>query len=91
MKDYSKLIKDSFSYAFPVMIQQMIMYLSSFLISPIINGLGSSATAAYSVILRIYNINAKIYQDSAKTLTVYAAQAIGANKQHLLKKGLCQS
>ena len=83
-----KIIKTSFSYSFPVMLQQMIMYASTFLISPVINGIGSSATAAYSVIFRIYNINAKIYQDSAKTLTVYCAQAIGAKKRYLLKKGL---
>jgi len=84
----TKIIKTSFSYSFPVMLQQMIMYASTFLISPVINAIGSSATAAYSVIFRIYNINAKIYQDSSKTLTVYCAQAIGAKKQHLLKKGL---
>ena len=81
-------IKKSFSYAIPVTVQQTTMYFASLAISPLVNGIGSAATAAYSVIMRIYDINASIYQNSAKTISNYSAQCVGAKKYHLLNKGL---
>lgn len=83
-----RMVGKSISFSVPVTIQQVVMYISSMLLSPIVNGIGSSATAAYSVVLKIYNINAGIYQNSAKTLTNYTAQCIGAGKYKNIKKGL---
>ena len=64
------------------------MYFASLAISPLVNGIGSVATAAYTVVLRIYNLNAEIYQNSTKTVSNYSAQCVGAKKYHLLNKGL---
>ncbi|MBQ4515722.1 MAG: hypothetical protein II978_02920 [Clostridia bacterium] len=81
-------IKSTLSYSLPTMFQQMVMYTATLIISPLVNGLGSGATAAYSIIVRIYNVNANVYQNSAKALTSYTAQSIGAKKFHLIKKGV---
>ena len=81
-------IRRTFSFSLPPMIQQTVMYVASFLISPLINGLGAAATAAYTVVHRLYEINANVYQNSAKTLTTYTAQCIGAKKYDKIKKGV---
>jgi len=81
-------LKKSLPYAGPVTLQQTAMYLSSLMISPLVNGIGSAATAAYTVVLKIYDLNANIYQNSTKTVSNYSAQCVGAKKYHLLKKGV---
>lgn len=78
----------SMRYALPNMAQQMIMYASGVIVSPMINGMGTTATAAYTVAQKTYDINASVYQNSSKTLSNYTSQACGAGKYHLLKKGL---
>ena len=82
------VIKESFSYSGSAMMQQLIMYVAPLIISPFINAIGSSATAAYTVVTRIYNIIASVYQNSAKTLSNYAAQCMGAKKYSQVKKGV---
>ncbi len=81
-------IKKTVSYAIPVTFQQLVMYAASFVISPMINRLGSGMTAAFAVSNRIYEINAGVYQNSAKTLSNYTAQCVGAKKYGLIKKGI---
>lgn len=92
LKDRAELDVRCFSeaarYAFPNMIQQMIMYLSGMAVSPMINGMGSHATAAYTVAQKTYDINASVYQNSSKTVSNYTSQACGAGKYHLLKRGV---
>ncbi len=83
-----KTFAPSVPYALPNMIQQMIMYTSGVVISPMINGMGANAMAAYTVAQKTYDINASVYQNSSKTLSNYTSQACGAKKTHLLKKGL---
>lgn len=83
-----KGICEPFSVGGMNMLQQMVLYLSSLLISPMINGLGSSATAGYVIAKRVYNINTGIYQNSAKTVSNHTAQCIGAGKIQRVKKGL---
>lgn len=83
-----RTVGKSVSYSIPVTIQQMVMSVSSLLLSPIINGIGSAGTAAYSIAYKVYNLNASIYQNSSKTLTNYTAQSIGAEKYQNIKKGL---
>ncbi len=75
-------------YALPNMFQQMTMYAAGMIISPMINGMGATATAAYTVAHKAYDINASVYQNSSKTLSNYTSQACGAGKYHLLKKGI---
>lgn len=75
-------------YAVPTALQQTAMYISAFAMSPIINGIGAAATAGYTVVMRVYDINAGIYQNSSKTLSNYAAQCVGAGKYGKIRKGL---
>lgn len=81
-------VKKTFGFSLPVMVQQSVMYVTSILVAPIVNSIGSSATAAYSIAMRIYNINAGVYQNSSKTLTNYTAQCVGAGKTGEIKKGI---
>ena len=86
-----KLFKESFAMGVPSSFQQMIMYAVTFLISPIVNGLGTSATAAYSVIGNIQHLSNTIYQNTSKALTNYCAQCIGKRKFGQIKKGVWAS
>ncbi len=81
-------LSSSVNYVLPNTLQQMTMYASGFLISPLVNSIGQSATAAYTVIYRIYEINASVYQNSSKTVANYIAQANGGGKKELFKKGV---
>ena len=81
-------IKKTVSYAIPSTFQQFVMYAASFVISPMINRLGSGMTAAFAVSNRIYEINAGVYQNSSKTLSNYTAQCVGAKKYNLINKGI---
>ena len=83
-----KAIKKTFGFAVPVMFQQSVMYTTSLVIAPIVNAIGSSATAAYSIVLRIYDINAGVYQNSSKTLMNYTAQCVGAKKFDNIRRGV---
>ncbi len=85
--DIKSVIK-TFGYSLPTTLQQMAMYFSSLLVSPLVNGISGSATAAYAVILKIYSVNSNIYQNSTKTLSTYTAQCVGAGKFKQLKKGV---
>lgn len=77
------------AYGIPAALQQSIMYASSMLVSPLINAIGSGASAGYAVALRIYEISAAIYQNSTKTLSNYAAHCKGAQKSvSYFKKGV---
>lgn len=82
------IVKNSLRYGLPVMLQQSVMYVSSMLVSPIVNAVGSSATAAYTVVMKVYDINASVYQNSAKTLGNYISQSVGGRKYDKLGKGL---
>lgn len=82
------LLKKISIYGLPVAMQQLIMYVAGLMISPMVNGIGSSASAAYTVVMQIYNINASVYQNSAKTLSNYTAQCVGAGKIGQLRKGV---
>ncbi len=81
-------IRATFKLGAPASLQQCVMYFASFIISPTVNALGKSATAAYSVAVQMYDINAAIYQNSALTVSNYTAQSVGAKKYENLKKGV---
>ncbi len=86
-RDFS-IAKKILSFAMPTTAQQLIMYVSGFLIAPSVNSLGASATASYSVSTHVYNVCASLYQNSSKTVSTYASQCIGAKKFTKLKKGV---
>ncbi|MBE6568546.1 MAG: hypothetical protein E7657_07815 [Ruminococcaceae bacterium] len=81
-------LKQSGIYAIPPGFQQLVMYISSFLILPLINSIGDAASAAYIVILQLYSVVAEVYQGSSKTISNYVAQATGAGKTHLYVRGI---
>ena len=83
-----RLLLPSGKYAITNMLQQIIMYVSGFIVSPFVNSIGQSATASYTVSHRVYEINASIYQNSSKTLANFTAQASGMGEKRLLKKGV---
>ena len=83
-----EIIKKTSVIALPCSAQQLIMYIAGLVIAPMINGISSSASAAYTVVQQLYNFCATIYQNSSKTLSNYTAQCIGANKTEQLKKGV---
>ncbi len=73
-------IRCSLPYTIPTMIQQITMYIANLVLAPIVNGIGSAASAAYVVVQQITNLNASVYQNSAKTLSNYAAQCLGCEQ-----------
>lgn len=83
-----KSLNSSPKYSFPAMLQQMLMYFASVVISPMVNGISSAASAAYIINLKVYDVTATIYQNSAKTLGNYTAQSLGAKKYQNIKRGL---
>lgn len=81
-------VKSALAFAAPVTLQQALMSCASLLVSPMINALGSVATAAHTVSIRVYDINSQIYQHSAKALGNFTSQSIGAGKIKNLQKGV---
>lgn len=75
-------------YALPCSVQQLIMYVSGLLISPLVNGIGSHASAAYTVVHQIQNFVSTLYYNSSKVVGTYTAQCVGAGKIGQLKKGV---
>lgn len=81
-------LKVSFSYGVPSMLQQSVMYICTALVSPLTNLCGTGAIAGYTVGMRLYDLNANIYQNSNKTVSNFIAQCIGAEKHHRIKEGI---
>lgn len=80
--------KDALPYALPVTFQQMMMYFATLALSPIVNGIGGAATAAYTVVIRVYDINASVYQNSARAVGSYTAQCMGEGRADKIKRGI---
>ena len=81
-------ITRSLSYSLPNTAQQTAMYLSSLAISPFVNAIGPAASASYSVVSKLYNINSAVYGNSARALSNYSAQCVGKKYYKKLKKGI---
>lgn len=72
----------------PVCLQQMILYGATFLVAPFINNAGKSATAAYTVIGRVFEIATSLYQNATRVVTPFSSQCVGSKQFSLLKKGV---
>lgn len=81
-------VKGFIKYGMPSSFQQSVMYISSVIVSAIVNSMGVSATASYNVVMRVYDIIAGIYQNASRTLANYAAQCFGSRQYKKLAKGL---
>ena len=64
------------------------MYLVGLLVSPLVNGMGVSATASYSVVSHIYNLVANVYQNATRTVSNYSAQCVGSKQYGKIRKGV---
>lgn len=82
------VLSHSAGYAVPTSLQQVTMYFSSAAVFPYVNAIGAPATAAYTVAMKIFDINACMYQGSSMTVSNYTAQCVGSHKLHKLGKGL---
>ena len=80
--------KECLRYGIPCMLQQMSMYISSLAVSPMVNILGSTATAGYTVGMRVYSINSSVYQNSSKCVSNYSAQCMGAKQYDKIGQGI---
>ena len=81
-------IRASLPFAIPNMAQQAVMFLASFLLSPLVNSIGPAASASYSVVSRIYDLNAAVYSNSTRSVANYCAQCVGHKKYTAIKKGV---
>ena len=81
-------VRSTFSYSVPSSLQQTSMYLASLVLSPMVNAIGATASASYTVMLNLYGILAGIYQNASKTLSNFVAQNLGAGKLDNIKKGV---
>ena len=82
------VIKNTCRYSIFSMLQQSVMYVVGFLLSPMVNSIGVAASASYTVTFRIYNVNATIYESSGKTTGSYTAHCYGSKQYNLLKRGV---
>ncbi len=85
---YFPMVRASLPYSLPASMQQVVMYLATFFISPSINALGPAATTGYAACLRIYNLSAPCYQNSSKAVANYVSQSIGAGESENIPRGL---
>ena len=83
-----KEFKTSWQFAFPSMLQQSVMYFCTAAVSPLTNAFGANAIAGYTVGMRIYEVDAGVYQHSNKVVASYVAQCIGAKKYKEINKGM---
>ncbi len=90
-KIYRKDIASAWKLAVPCMLQQGLMYISSAIVQPIVNGISISATAAYSVCLRLYDICTIFFYSVSKGLSSLCSQCYGNGKVNLLKRGFATS
>lgn len=81
-------LSESWSYSFPTMLQQSVMYMCTAFVSPLTNKCGAAAIAGYTIGMRLYDLNAAIYQNSNKTIGNFIAQCMGAKKYQLINDGI---
>lgn len=81
-------IKNSFDYGFPSMLQQMTMYSSTAIVSPLANTCSTAALSGYSVANKAKNLILAVYQNSSKANTNLIAQAMGAKRIDKIKQGI---
>lgn len=81
-------VKSSFSFSLPNMAQQGVMYLASLGIAPLVNSLGAAASASYSVVFRVFEINNSVYSNSTRAVSNYTSQCVGHKKYYRIKRGV---
>lgn len=72
-----RYMQASLSYVLPISAQQMVRYLASLCVSLLVNGSGAFASASYSVVTRVYDINVGVYQIPLVRLAIMRRNAWG--------------
>lgn len=81
-------VRHAIRYSAPVCLQQISIYICSFGLSPLVNALGKSATAGYTIANRVYNLCQSFYINSSRTVSNYIAQCTGAGRFDRITKGV---
>ena len=87
IKISKEVLKESFNYGTPSMLQQMTMYACTALVSPLTNTCTTAALAGYAVANKARLLILAIYQNSSKANTTFIAQAMGAGEIKKIKEG----
>lgn len=75
-----EMVRSSLRFGLPCMCQQSALYFSSVAVSPIVNSLGTDATAGYAVGMKVYGLISGVFQNHTKSVSVYVSQSLGAKK-----------
>ena len=78
----------SADYGAPSMLQQMVMYACTAVVSPLTNTCATAAISGYAIANKARSLILAIYQNSSKANTNFVAQAMGAGKIDKIKKGI---
>lgn len=84
-KDFCLSSKD---YGIPTMFQQMMLYLCTTLVSPLINTCPTAALSGYTVANKAKGLVSECYKNSTKANTNFIAQAIGGRRIDRIKEGI---
>ena len=83
-----KYVCISLPSALPNSAQQLSMYLATFIISPVKNGLGYIALASLAIVARIQSVVTVIYANCSRAVSIFIPQCVGAKKYDLIKKAI---
>ncbi len=81
-------LKKSVFFAIPTMLQQMVMYVSTTAVSPLINTCGTAAISGFNIANKAKSLQQQVYQSSNKATTNFIAQAMGAGKIKKVRQGI---
>lgn len=81
-------LRKSIEYGIPTMLQQMAMYSSSTIVSPLTNTCGTAAISGINIVNKAKGLIASVYQSSNKANTNFIAQAMGAGKIDKIRRGI---
>ena len=83
-----KYVRVSLPSALPNTAQQLSMYLATFFISPVKNGLGYIALASLSIIARIQSVITVVYSNCARAVSIFIPQCVGAKKYDRIRRSI---
>lgn len=81
-------VRHALRYSVPTSMQQMILSGCTFGLAPLVNGMGYSATAGYSIAGKTFEICQSFYLSSSRTVSNYVAQCTGGGQYGKISKGM---
>ena len=74
--------------AIPCILQQCSLYLASVVVQPLINNLGKSVSAGYSIAMNVNVLLNAVYHSISRAVATYASQSKGSKQYSNYKKGI---